>query len=265
MVAKHPTHRRRKKPYLTDNEELGHEFRKYYLLGLRRLLRQGKLRIGGSVEFLNDDGQREAYLAKLEAIDWNVFIQGPPKGKSDPTDVVKYLAGYLTGGPISDKRIIQADNDEVRFWARPKRADGSRQRRGMSRPRPHRLTARQFMQRWTLHVLPKGFTRSRCYGGYHSSKRAEYRRRCGELLNNRHESADEPLTPPPPFDQPPDQPKRHCPHCEGELRLVSSAPRPSWREVFERHIYGVKDLYHPLHHLGTPRPPPTAQLHSALT
>ena len=72
-----------------------------------RLLRQGKLKLGGSVEFLKDVSQRDNG-STLEQTDWNVFIQGPPEGKSDPAQVVKYLAGYLTGGPIADSRLIRA-------------------------------------------------------------------------------------------------------------------------------------------------------------
>ena len=69
---------RRKKPYLTDNIKLGREFRKHYVRGLKRLLRQGKLKLGGSVDFLKNTHQRHAWLEGLEATDWNVFIQGPP-------------------------------------------------------------------------------------------------------------------------------------------------------------------------------------------
>jgi putative transposase len=147
-VVRHPKHRRRRKPYLTDNVELGRAFRKHCARGLKRLLHQGKLKIGGSVEFLNDLDQRDDWLDQLEAIDWNVFIEGPPNGKSDPANVVKYLAGYLTGGPISDQRIIRADDDEVRFWARPKKSmSSSGRRRGMNKSEPYRLSGLQFMRR----------------------------------------------------------------------------------------------------------------------
>jgi len=85
-------------------------------------------------------------------------------GKSNPANVVKYLASYLTGGPISDRRIIKADDDEVWFWARPKKdSSDSQQRRSLNTPQPYRLSGLQFVRRWTLHILPKEFTRSRCF------------------------------------------------------------------------------------------------------
>ena len=56
-------------------------------------------------------------------------------------------------------------------------------RRGLANPIPHRLNSRTFMQRWCLHILPKGFTKSRWYGGYHGSKRAQYLELCRQLLS----------------------------------------------------------------------------------
>jgi predicted RNA-binding Zn-ribbon protein involved in translation (DUF1610 family) len=257
-VAKHPKHRRRKKPYLTDVKKLGREFRKQYLLGLKRLLRQGKLRIGGSVAFLDNPLHRKTFMEQLAAIDWNVYSQGPPRGKSDPNNVVKYLAGYLTGGPIADSRIIEANDEEVRFWARPKQSGDEsvsrkhrrKKHRGMNAPRTYRLTAREFMQRWTLHILPKSFTRSRAYGGYHGTKRAAYLKQCRQLLA----PLDTPEELPPQATEIAAQGEEasgpKCPHCDSTLELIDYQKRPSWRVIFEREIYRTSG-YSPLHHLGS--------------
>ena len=241
---------------MTDVVELGRAFRQAYLLGLKRLLRQGKLKIGGRVAFLNDAAKRKAWLDQLEQIDWNVFSQGPPHGKSDPLDVVKYLASYLTGGPIANRRIIKADEEEVWFWARPKKSLNRKRskRRGMNASRPYRLSARQFMQRWTLHILPKGFIRSRCYGGYHGTKRASYLDQCRELLSPITQQPEPPTTDPHTLLEE-EASERKCSHCASELRFVSYQERPSWRQIFERDIYHMKG-YSPQFHLGTGRPPP---------
>ncbi len=184
-----------------------------------------------------------------------MFIQGPPEGRSDPAQVVKYLAGYLTGGPIADSRLIRADDDEVQFWARPKQASGRSKRKGMNCPRPYRLKARTFMQRWTLHILPKGFTRSRCYGGYHGSKRTVYLDQCRDLLGAVDDgSAERPESEAPPeLDASCDL---KCPHCESDLQLIQYERRPSLRKIFEQEIYRSDDIYSPQHHLGSGRSPP---------
>ena len=170
--------------------------------------------------------------------DWNVFIEGPPDGESDPADVLKYLAGYLTGGPISDRRIVRDEQDRVTFWARSKnKAAGN-----PSRPFP--LPGKEFVRRWSMHILPKGYTRTRCYGGYHGTKRQAYRNRCRALLA-------------PPSSQPIPSPERiepilpTCPRCLIPMYCIENHRRPSWKEVFDRRIYQEPAIYSPmLHSLG---------------
>ena len=217
------------------------------------MLRKGKLKIDGSVAFLKNEKQRKQFFDQLESIDWNVFIQGPPNGKSDPQNVVKYLAGYMTGGPIANSRLISADNDEVWIKARPKQS--SKKKRGMNAPRPYRMSARQFMQRWTLHILPKGFTRSRCYGGYHGSKRQAYLARCRELLPAEQTAEPEPAPDALPPEGSSESGLRRCPRCDGDLAILRSEPRPSWRTIFEKVIYRIDDCL-PIHQIGVARDPP---------
>ena len=107
---------------------------------------------------------------------WNVFIEGPPHGNSDPSQVLKYLARYLTGGPISDRRVVQITAERVTFLAR------SKDKSAGNPLRECQLPGVEFVRRWAMHVLPKGYTRSRCYGGYHGAKRQAYLQLCRELL-----------------------------------------------------------------------------------
>ncbi len=107
------------KPFLVDNKRLGRAFRDYYLPGVRRLVQSGELHV-------QDMDALESLLSELSQSDWNVFIQPPPKQTSDPEHVVKYLARYLTGGPISDRRLIEVKNDRVHFWARKNDKSGGR-------------------------------------------------------------------------------------------------------------------------------------------
>jgi len=105
------------------------------------------------------------------------------------------------------------------------------------------------MQRWSLHVLPKGFTRSRCYGGYHGSKRTAYLQQSRELLDVVKDSATQESE----LTDPESNPK--CPHCDSDLQLIHHHRRPSWRVIFEQEIYRL-NIYSPHHHLGTSRAPP---------
>ena len=110
ITSRHPTQRNRKKPFLVDNVLLGRRFRQKFTDGFRRLVRAGKLRLEGDWARLLESNELEAWLTEVTHSDWNVFIEGPPHGKSNPDQVLKYLARYMTGGPISDRRIIRDES-----------------------------------------------------------------------------------------------------------------------------------------------------------
>ena len=131
----------------------------------------------------------------------------------------------MTGGPISDARIISYDGQDVYFWAR--------RRDKQNQSRPYRLSGRQFIQRWSQHILPKGFTKSRSYGGFHNTKRAAYVEQCRQLLLAASPESPEDAPAPPPDDAPVAQTERKCPRCESEMIRVSETQRDSWSQVLD--------------------------------
>ena len=78
-------------------------------------------------------------------------------------------------GPISDRRLVSRENDIVTFMARSTDKTKSKQQV------PVRLSGVEFTRRWSLHILPKGFTRTRCYGGYSSRYRKRFIALCHQL------------------------------------------------------------------------------------
>ena len=237
MTTKHSTQKNRRKPFLIDNKELGREFRKQFMTGLRRLLRQDKLKLEGKATWLQDEKQRKVWLEALESIAWNVFIEGPPHGNSKPEHVIKYLARYISGGPIADSRLISHADGKIIFWARTK------DKANKSRPFP--LSGTEFVRRWTMHILPKGYTRSRSYGGFHCRKRARYLGLCRELLdiNDQDDTPQQSdLT------EPPEPTLPTCKQCKVKMVLTESSPRPSWREIFELTVYR-EPIYTPTLHI----------------
>jgi hypothetical protein len=194
ISSRHPTDRRRRKPFLIANLELGRLFRNNFIAGLRRLVKQRKLRLEGEWSRLLNPASLETWLAQLGSSDWNVFIEGPPNGNSDPKDVFKYLARYLTGGPISERRIVSDVDGQVTFLAR------SQDKQAGTPPIEIELPGAEFLRRWSMHILPKGFTKSRCCGGYHGSKRQDYLAQCRSLLPIVQTAESEPPSDPPPLD-----------------------------------------------------------------
>ena len=114
--------------------------------GVRRLIKAGVLQVEDLAELIT-------ILDDVQVCDWVVYIQPPPQATSDPADVLKYLARYMTGGPISDRRLIEVKDGRVYFWARSHDKSG--------RQVPVSLSTLEFVRSWALHILPKGFTKAR--------------------------------------------------------------------------------------------------------
>ena len=228
VVAKDPRFPDRREPFLVDIEQLGRTFRDRFVRGLGTLLRKGSLRLPEEWSQLHNTRVRRDWLKALRQTDWNVFISGPPEGSSSPEQVLKYLTRYLTGGPISDARIVGQSRDQVTFLARSKdKSQGNP-------PVEHTIPGVEFLRRWSLHILPKGFTRCRRYGGYHASRCAQYLQTCRELLGVKaaeQQTQERSPAQPPEGTGAANGPR--CPRCKKPMVLLESLPRPSWRDVFQ--------------------------------
>ena len=86
--------------FLVDNKELGREFRDLFLKRLSKKIEQG-------IIVPVDAVQIATIINELSKIDWVIFIQGPPRRDCGGELVLKYLTRYMTGGSISNKRIIK--------------------------------------------------------------------------------------------------------------------------------------------------------------
>jgi hypothetical protein len=213
--------------YLCDSEELKSEFRDNFLAGLKRLHTSGKLNLTGDWEFLQDKATFDDWLKPLESITWVVHIEPPPFENCPPEQMAKYLARYLTGGPISDRRLVSHENGFVTFLARVGRKTG-----GSDEVEPIKLRGAEFVRRWSLHILPKGYTKTRRFGGYWNGRRKDYLTECRALLASAGvatvaapEPAASSLTPP--VSQ--DDTTPCCPKCKLKMRWIGFDEKPSWR------------------------------------
>jgi hypothetical protein len=85
--------------------------------------------------------------------DWYAHIRRPFSG---PAAVLKYLGRYTHRVAISNGRIVSVGGDSVVF--RPKHRDKNGERK------PITLSGTEFVRRFLMHVLPKGFVKIRHYG-----------------------------------------------------------------------------------------------------
>jgi hypothetical protein len=108
--------------------------------------------------------QATSLFNRLGRADWNVRIQETyPHGVS----VAGYLARYITGGPISDRRLHSVSETLIVFHYRDYR-DGQNK---LMRLNPH-----EFLARWFEHVPPHGLRlirRSGLYANCHAKLRRQ--------------------------------------------------------------------------------------------
>lgn len=137
-----------KRGFLFPIEALSQVFRGKFVAALKAAHPGGKLQQAQ----LADRAWRDL-LARLYVHDWVVYAKEPLGG---PAQVLDYLARYTHRVAISNERILGMAGDtvsvRVRDWTQGNR------RRTLSVP------AQIFIERFLLHVLPKGFKRIRHYG-----------------------------------------------------------------------------------------------------
>jgi len=97
--------------------------------------------------------QSKGFYESLFKNDWVVYCKQPFLG---PAQVVEYLGRYTHKIAISNHRIKNLDNEGVTFSVKDYRHGGRRSLLGLSDA--------EFIRRFALHILPKGFVRIRHYG-----------------------------------------------------------------------------------------------------
>ena len=156
---------------------LSRVFRGKVVTGLRGAFHAGTLKLPSDLQPLTDERAFAAWLRTLFRHDWVVYAKPPFGG---PSYVLHYLARYTHRVAISNHRIVAVTEDQVTFrW---------KDYRHGSRVRLMTLSAEEFLRRFCLHVLPKGFVRIRFYGFLAPRYRTEALPRCRHALG---------VTPPP--------------------------------------------------------------------
>lgn len=112
---------------------------------------------------LRKELQVSAGLAKkLVAKPWVVYCKRPFMG---PQQVIEYLGRYTHKIAISNHRIKSISNDKVAFTVKDYRKGGKKSMCS--------LPQREFIRRFAMHILPKGFVRIRHYGMLSSTSKKE--------------------------------------------------------------------------------------------
>jgi hypothetical protein len=152
--------------------------------------------------YLADPHRFAAWLRTLFRHDWVVYAKRPFGG---PEHVLRYLGAYTHRVAISNHRLVNLADGNVTFRWRDS-AHGNKKKL-MSLP------ADEFLRRFLLHLLPRGFVRIRNFGFLANRNRARLLPICFELL---HCSAVHTG----PAAREPRSSSWRCPQCGGAMRMI---------------------------------------------
>ena len=148
-------------------------FRRLFLEKLAAAHAAGRLQFFGAHAKLADRAAFAQYLAPSRKVEWVVYSKRPFGG---PEAVLAYLSRYTHRVAISNSRLLAYDGaaspSNTRITAS----------KGRARQKVMRLATDEFIRRFLIHVLPKGFHRIRHYGLFASGARAQNIARARELL-----------------------------------------------------------------------------------
>ena len=139
------------KDFLLPYDVIKVTFRRHTRKAILKALDKGKLTLPDDMR----PQQVENLMNKLGRKKWNVRIC---KKVSSVDHVLDYLARYIRGGPISNRRIIQVGDNSVTF------------NYGRKKPKFMTLSIREFIERFLQHIPPPNARWIRAYGLYCPSK-----------------------------------------------------------------------------------------------
>jgi hypothetical protein len=181
-------------------------FRRLMLKKLLAAHKAGKLTFFGTHAHLAGDKAFAAFLAPLKRTRWFVYAKRPFAG---PKAVLAYLSRYTHRVAISNRRLIAADEESVTFKVKDYRVEGPGRYTTMT------LATSEFIRRFLLHVLPKGFHRIRHYGLLAGTAKADMVAKARDLLSV-------PATEPEADDDMATEHVQQCPCCGGRMHVIET-------------------------------------------
>jgi hypothetical protein len=139
--------------FLFRIDSLAKQFRKRYLQKLETAYLKDELIFPGNTAQFESEKKFGQLIQSLSNVSWIAYAKRPFGG---PQQVLEYLGRYTHRVAISNNRITSISNGKVTFTYRDRQQDNE--------IRQMTLDADEFIRRFLLHVLPKGFLKIRYFG-----------------------------------------------------------------------------------------------------
>ncbi len=182
-------------------------FRRKFVSALKHNFRQGNIGFHGTLKPLAHPKAFSAWLRTLYRHPWHVYSKRPFGGAQQ---ALRYLGHYTHRLAISNHRLVSLVDDQVTFRWR----DSAHHNEHKLMP----LSLDEFLRRFLLHLLPKGFVRIRHFGFLANRRRATLLPLCFQLLGPIPQPQIEPLASA--AEQP--SPLYRCPKCGGTMVIIQT-------------------------------------------
>lgn len=175
----HWVHMPDKNNFFIAGKVLAKKFRGKFLDMLKQEKEKGELDFHGKLTAIKGPVQFNRFLTPMYKKDWVVNVQKP---MGNPEKILEYISRYVFRIAITDRRIIEVKDGKVRFSWKDYRT---------GRFREMKLDIDEFIRRFLLHVLPKGFFKVRYYGILSSRYRKQNIETAKKLLEQETETKKE--------------------------------------------------------------------------
>jgi hypothetical protein len=182
---------------------LSRVFRGKFIAGLKRLYHRKQLRCAGPSAALADEKQFRQLLRRLHQQDWVVYAKPAFGG---PRQVLRYLGRYTHRVAISNHRLVAFEDGAVTFRWRD--SAHNNEQKLMT------LALDEFLRRFLLHLLPKGFVRIRHFGLLANRRRSTLLPLCFAALGT------VPMQIEPETSTQESDPLWRCPKCGGPMAVI---------------------------------------------
>jgi len=181
---------------------LSRVFRGKFVAALKRAFEDGQLCFYGDLRPLAQPKTFAAWLRPLFRKDWVVYCKRPFGG---PEYVLQYLGRYTHRVAISNHRLVSFADGKVTFRWRDSAHHNEQKLMALSLD--------EFLRRFLLHVLPKGFVRIRNFGFMANRRRVSTLPLCFQLLDSAPQAKPEVSTASP-------CDLWLCPRCDGPMEVI---------------------------------------------
>jgi hypothetical protein len=156
-------------------------FRRLFLEKINAAYRRGELTFFGHQSTLNDPQTFAKTLQPLRQQEWAVYAKRPFAG---PESVLAYLSRYTQRVAIANSRLVKVASSGITFTWKDYREKAQRRAKSIT------LSTDEFIRRFLLHVLPRGFHRIRYYGFFANALRRDHLNKARALLNPESQTPD---------------------------------------------------------------------------